>query len=641
MLATAARTELVQVHIIGGGPTGLLTALELAHQDRISRRLQITIHEQRWSALDNAQVGWAPNATRRPQVITLQNEVIRLLCPKVRALFQNANFVKTDHVWPDSFNIAIVNVEDALLGLIHREYSDIVLSIGAPNLDTLQADIIVGADGGGSRTRAHFGIETSSIGVDHALGVRFDIPDDAPATSQALNTAITVSNMRYLVNSLNGREGFLNIRVSVAEYQAVPDTVTLTELQKHAGQVNPDRFQSVLNRWQQDDHTSANAFICSTANQYMQLQSRALLVVVDGLMLYQIPSQYVTSIRRIPINMQWAATRFKIKDLVNRQVYVILVGDAAMQVNFWPGRGANSGFMAAVALSRSFSAIRANRKRNDQGVFFRPSDFIFFEAFMAGLKTREQEARSQYISLVPVDDTVDGLFEATAGRTGLQRQAPIHRGYMVDKINETIMRMNTEDRWPFTGIPLVNGQILNSLNVWTLQTLINLGTWPTREMHSHLTPPLLLETILPQVSTKIEPQPQSVEINRFRVLELDGYYDIASFLLNKPIPFSSLRSVLVEYCTGESIKEGQRVLAVSLEDQTNIYDFVGDQDFAERLILSGKYLVCVECMTERERCIAGRKVIIDTQFYHGWAWVSMGVSDPLPDNVAQLKEVLF
>ncbi|KAJ3404445.1 hypothetical protein HDU80_002843 [Chytriomyces hyalinus] len=115
---------------------------------------------------------------------------------------------------------------------------------------------------------------------------------------------------------------------------------------------------------------------------------------------------------------------------------------------------------------------------------------------------------------------------------------------------------------------------------------------------------------LTPVSTQLDS-----DSSRFLIVDPEASNDIGSLLLNKPIPFTTLKSILIQHTIGRHIRDGQRVVAMSLEAQTNVFEFYGDTKFADDLVSSGKYLVCVECTSERDSCSPLRKVIVDTKFY--------------------------
>ncbi|KAI8821902.1 hypothetical protein BJ741DRAFT_108057 [Chytriomyces cf. hyalinus JEL632] len=108
--------------------------------------------------------------------------------------------------------------------------------------------------------------------------------------------------------------------------------------------------------------------------------------------------------------------------------------------------------------------------------------------------------------------------------------------------------------------------------------------------------------------------------SRFLIVDPEGFNGIGALLLNKPIPFTSLKSILTQHTIGRRISDGKRAVAISLESKANAFEFYGDTRFANDLVSSGKYLVCVECTSERGACSPSRKVILDTKVGTGSVW---------------------
>ena len=109
-------------------------------------------------------------------------------------------------------------------------------------LGRLDADVVVAADGAGSMCRRAFrhafissstkgaNIEAQQIRLgettddfedaDFALGIALK-PDIHPPQSQAMNVVLTLAQNVYLLNSQEGSRGFLNIRITKEEYDAI------------------------------------------------------------------------------------------------------------------------------------------------------------------------------------------------------------------------------------------------------------------------------------------------------------------------------------------------------------------------------------------------------------------------------------
>ncbi|KAJ3232078.1 hypothetical protein HDU81_003326 [Chytriomyces hyalinus] len=120
--------------------------------------------------------------------------------------------------------------------------------------------------------------------------------------------------------------------------------------------------------------------------------------------------------------------------------------------------------------------------------------------------------------------------------------------------------------------------------------------------------PVLCSFALKPFATQLE-----FDTSRFLIVDPEGHSNIGSLLLNKPIPFTTLKSITVQHTIGRNISDGKRVVVISLEAQANAFEFYGDTRFADDLVSSGKYLVGVECTSERDACSPLRKVIADTR----------------------------
>lgn len=105
--------------VSGGGPVGLIFALDCIHSHR--GQIFVRIYDSRWKQERNGNILWKTQEegnTRRSQVVTLQDDVIGLLPQQVAdALFSQVN----ERVWPTSKNIPIREVEDRLLELLQTD----------------------------------------------------------------------------------------------------------------------------------------------------------------------------------------------------------------------------------------------------------------------------------------------------------------------------------------------------------------------------------------------------------------------------------------------------------------------------------------------------------------------------------------
>jgi len=98
--------------------------------------------------------------------------------------------------------------------------------------------------------------------------------------------------------------------------------------------------------------------------------------------IYNIHQKYVVRIVPIEINVRHASIVVRELHFQSKKAtkFGCLVGDAAMNVHFWPVRGLYNGMLSAMALV------------NHRSLQF--NDFIDYEGFMARLRAREQQGRS-------------------------------------------------------------------------------------------------------------------------------------------------------------------------------------------------------------------------------------------------------
>ncbi|ORY31131.1 hypothetical protein BCR33DRAFT_685228 [Rhizoclosmatium globosum] len=496
------KNDPLRIAVVGLGPTGANHIVCLI--DKLiaaGRTAEITAYDNRILTNSDGSLRWRneqdnPPNWRRQQVITLQEANLALLNPEIQAEFvrrQNGGD-KTgtvDRVWPTSNNVPIAIVEDIYLEFLQRPEYRSMITFKTDRWDTDSFDydaydVLVGADGSMSAVRhalytfsANVQQETISIGFDHALGVAFNIPPPHEPINQSLGVLFTVAQTRYLVNDLNGRQGFLNIRVSVDEYNML-----------ESNRVN---YSS------------------------MPDNSELKQVVEAGLKMYGIPPEFVTTVARIPINMTFAPYRFRFRG----QCAVCLVGDAAMRVNFWPGRGANSGLLASIALANV--VVDGSRRGRQHEIiapvahliasdeddnrprysFFLGSHFVKFESFMGGLICREQNGRSQYITDIPVDDAVQVAAESIKREGGKLTVARVNglrstfKARVVGLQDGLIRGMGSQWVFPLQD-PALIGQVVDRIPLNAMRLLEMIPEWPTRSMAGNRDDPSeLLASLLP------------------------------------------------------------------------------------------------------------------------------------------------
>ena len=284
-----------------------------------------------WGKLLGASRGNGRRA--RDQVVTLQDNVVNLLAPEVRSAFHG------EKVWLHSRNVPVAEIvawlehqighkcashavpkpfcsfqshsvlllatmfssflllyaqEERLLEKaqqppfckyirIHKAQSSSNEQAHATWLESLDADVVVAADGAGSMCRRAFrhafispnteGANTEAQQIrlgettddfeeaDFALGIALK-PDARPPQSQGMNVVLTLAQNVYLLNSQEGSRGFLNIRITKEEY---------VEIFNATGQIGCT-FGSPIRLFKEEDlHliTDALSLIYCTFTQYI------------------------------------------------------------------------------------------------------------------------------------------------------------------------------------------------------------------------------------------------------------------------------------------------------------------------------------------------------------------------------------
>jgi 2-polyprenyl-6-methoxyphenol hydroxylase-like FAD-dependent oxidoreductase len=341
----------LRVCIIGGGPTGLASAISLAEKGR--GRVEIHVWERRWIVTETGMIDYPPDARRRDQVVTLQDTVTSLLSPRTfEALFEG----RPERVWPGSANIQIRKVEDRLLSRCQTDefHGLIYLHAEGVTRDELAAGkcgdfhILLGTDGAGSWVRqSYFRGYENERGRSYALGLAFDRgPKAGLPWSQPLNMFLTLGQTRYLLNAsdYDGR-GYLNMQLTEEEWHKM---VGLDGQPIHFG--SPGCLRRA-------DGSLPSGF--EPGRVFAPSEDRGSPLwrsIEDGLKLFGFKEDEVINVVRIPIVVQAVREGVQIlppedsRGISRPHALVALAGDAAMTVHFWPGRGLNSGIKAGIAL---------------------------------------------------------------------------------------------------------------------------------------------------------------------------------------------------------------------------------------------------------------------------------------------------
>lgn len=287
----------LKVCIVGGGPTGLSSAISLAEKG--AGKIEVHIYEKRWISrvgLKGTIVEYPAGAKRRDQVVTLQDSVTTLMSRESQqALFAG----RPEKVWPGSANIQIRKVEDRLLqrcqadefrGLIHL-HTDAVFRHTLFNVGDFH--VLLGADGAASWLRnSYFEGYENERGRSYALGLAFDRPEGLP-WEQPLNMFLTLGQTRYLLNasSFDGR-GYLNMQLTKEEWDKMvtvdgePVTFGNPGCLRVNGRI-PDGFKE-------------NQVFAPSEDR----DSRLWKAIEDGLKLFGFKESSVINVVRIPIVVQ-------------------------------------------------------------------------------------------------------------------------------------------------------------------------------------------------------------------------------------------------------------------------------------------------------------------------------------------------
>ncbi|CAF4621546.1 unnamed protein product, partial [Rotaria sp. Silwood2] len=478
MSATVDDDEHLIVIVSGGGPVGLAFVLHLMMM--MGKHVKIFIYEGRWFADEQGHIHWQgeeQNKIRRDQVVTLQDHVIEQMPEYIQlGLFQNIN----ERVWPTSRNIPIQEVEDRLFDLIQPFLHSGQVELIPENLHQQSEwlvkgnfDILVGTDGANSFVRRYCNIQMISEGLEYACGVAYNIPENVPRLEeplhQALNCILTVSQTRYLVDSLKSRRGYLNIRLIQDEYDDLRNY--LQELQSRNESLNLVDIDKVP-------------------------QSPVWTIIRQGLDLFRIPQKYVFRVVPIEINVRHASIvvrelRYEVEQTDRKPeeshkkkyktVLAFLAGDAAMCVHFWPGRGMNSGMKAAMALARNIFRVCTSQNSINIRKPLRFVDFIDYEGFMARLRAREQQSRSLRVLINPIDNSAEEFYSCVFLTVCYKRYIQ----ELIGKLTETRDRLQNNPEWPHKLRPITDDElkaVSNRIAPYAVAKLALANPWPTREM---------------------------------------------------------------------------------------------------------------------------------------------------------------
>ncbi|KAK1777047.1 hypothetical protein QBC45DRAFT_417659 [Copromyces sp. CBS 386.78] len=501
----------LRVCIVGGGPTGLASAISLAEKG--GGKIEVHVWERRWMRDERTgQVGYPPTARRRDQVVTLQDSVTDLLTPKsFQALFAG----RPERVWPGSANIQIRKVEDRFLKrcqddelrhLIHL-HPEGVTREELKNGKCGDFHVLLGTDGAASWVRRDYfrGYEKER-GRSYALGLAFDRGSVGGLPwSQPLNMFLTLGQTRYLLNaSDHDGKGYLNMQLTEDEWHKM---VGVDGEPVHFG--SPGCFR-------REDGSVPEGFTENRVFKPSEHRDSSLWKSIeDGLKLFGLKESEVINVVRIPIVVQ--AVREGVQQLpledsrfVRRpHALVAVAGDAAMTVHFWPGRGLNSGIKAGIAFGDEL--VHALNREEFAGLPL--SSMKHYNDFILKLQDREHDKRSiPILNQSGTPETLDWLLKQASSVPD-----NVAIDWLVGAMTQIADRLEQREDWYFKPEINVEAQIrivLRQMHSLTLREMAVSFPWPTREMAG--------AEVLPCRSAKPEPPETSKKAEQKWLQQLWG-----------------------------------------------------------------------------------------------------------------------
>ncbi|KAK1476428.1 hypothetical protein CABS01_15430 [Colletotrichum abscissum] len=464
----------LKVMIIGGGPTGLASAIALA--EKAGARVEVHLYEGRWIQQPGSSfVSYPPGARRRDQVVTLQDTVTDLMSDRTRQAVFGGN---PERVWPGSSNLQIRKLEDGLLRRAQdSQFRDLIfLHASQVRQDNLSEygdfHLMLGADGAGSWLRsAYFPGQEEEVGKSYALGLAFDRPRGLPF-SQPINIFLTMGQTRYLLNASDfDGTGYLNMQLTETEWHQM---VSVDGHPCTFGRPSCLKVNDCLPHGFEENQVFAPS---------QQPDSPLWKAILDGLELYGFKQCELKNIVRIPIvvrRINKAVEQVPQCDstaLRRPHGLVALAGDAAMTVHFWPGRGANSGMKAGIAWADEVTRALFH----GQFVGLQTSSLGMYHDFLQKLQEREHGGRSLPI----VKQTGDPDMMAWLMRNARLIPHHVAMEWLVGQMRRDGVRIQRRADWAFEQVNNLEPQlreILEKMDVVTIQEMAATFPWPTREM---------------------------------------------------------------------------------------------------------------------------------------------------------------
>jgi hypothetical protein len=199
--------------------------------------------------------------------------------------------------------------------------------------------------------------------------------------------------------------------------------------------------------------------------------------IKDGLHLFGIDEQDVTEIAGIPIN-DWACKLGckAIGSRVRPNALVFVVGDAALSVHVWPGRGLNSGLKTAIACADMIASVA----HKEHVVHLRPSAFSRYTDYLNQLEIREHEGRSLFVVNQSGDPEI--LLKKLNFEPAL---IPDASAKFIQEVCSMAKRMEERRDWTHELVSdlqnIIRGK-LDLLSNMTVQDMVATGPWPIDKM---------------------------------------------------------------------------------------------------------------------------------------------------------------
>jgi 2-polyprenyl-6-methoxyphenol hydroxylase-like FAD-dependent oxidoreductase len=503
---TLLPSERLRITVIGGGPVGLIFS-SLISSIMTADQVRIRLYEDRWY-VRQGRVEWKGSQQanrRREQVTTVQSRQYTLLPrPVFEYVFTRPAVRQLWPTGPDSvnqlppLNIRISDLEDRLLDWI-QDLPQIELHASRFAFEhdsgSLRGEhIVVICDGAGSKTRDPLEIfgqpdtEAFSRGgrrlQDVVLGLQ--VKSDLHPSAAVI---WTVAQNRFLLNPGANGEGFLNMRLTDEEateaYGVDPHqpNVTYPCTQSHPcfaeQRVELGRRVSVTGAVFKPSRLAPGRHRRS-ATASLKTSPALWSRILDGLRLFGVGRDDLKSVSSFTLSMaqrpRFTGVLFHQTSTGQAATIAALIGDAAIPVHFWPGRGLNTGIASAAALANTI-------KTEWRGRPFREAQFSAFEAMMAQLQFRNQ-LRGFYGSMrvddqtgrvVPIRDVIGASYRYGSPSPTQHR---INCELMAKRLS--VIRDNLRGRLPEEP-PSLEALIsrLNLMSPETISALVASGPWDT------------------------------------------------------------------------------------------------------------------------------------------------------------------